>query len=250
MLSHADQLKLFTELIECAKPFSVVRFNDGELECAQGREGGNCDVHPYSPELAQKLRDSLDVFFSRDNVFMPNPMQGPAEEIVGNPFTSLSHYDFIRDMRLLWQPYAEKYPEYNGFIDHIGLHHRAGHLIPELREFVIALQKKDSFKIYVGPERMEKLNDFIDSNYYIDIPEQNCFSEYDNTLERIKNVLIDGCIVVFTAGMMAKPLIAECIKYNPTGTYLDFGSSFDPMFYGQTRTGQPTMDEIKSFYDL
>ena len=39
--------------------FSFSRFGDGEMLCLQGHQGGNCDGHPYTPDLAGALNKIL-----------------------------------------------------------------------------------------------------------------------------------------------------------------------------------------------
>lgn len=247
---RVDTLKQFTEWIKGYHNFSVVRFNDGEMTCANGTEGENCDGHPYSPELGELLKQSLDFFMSQDNVYLCDPIGGFAKMIVDIPMTDLFLFDVIRDTRYFFDPYLQRHPQFNNFIDGEGLHHRVNAMPVELREFVLAIKNSRQWKVYVGPERMSGLNGFLDCDVMVEIPEKNAFSEYERILEDFKYANNGHGIFIITAGMITKPLIMELIKHNPEGTYLDFGSSFDPMFYGQTRTGQPTMQEMKDFYNL
>ncbi len=227
-------------------PFSLYRFNDGELECVQGRSGENCDGQKYSEDLGILLRGSLDYIMAKDNVFIPNPVQGIGENITPR---SSSDWDFINDMRIFLNPYIERH-NFTNWVNHFGIHHRAGHLISDLKNLILTIKRSKQWKVYVGPNRMNGLCDFLNCDISVDVPEVNAFSEYDRIRQNCFNVSNGHTVFIITAGIMAKPLMADIINTHPLSTCLDFGSSFDPMFVGQTRTGQPTMEEMKEFYNL
>ncbi len=249
-MTREETLEKFKFFILEYKNFSVVRFNDGELQCANEVQGENCDGHPYSSELGKLLKESLDFFMSQDNVYLTDPIGGVAKTIVEMPWIDPYFFDILRDTRYFFEPYLNRHPSFKNFIDSEGLHHRINAMPIQLRDFVNTIRNSRRRKLYVGPKRMEGIINFIDSTNYTFIPENNCFDQYEIIKKHLKESITNDCIAIITAGMMTKPLIMELIKHNPNGTYLDFGSSFDPMFYEQTRTGQPTMQEMKDFYGI
>ena len=61
-------LQQFKYNIENNFNFSFVKRGDGELACMNGEPGGNCDGHPYSPELAYKLREAYKYLRDRATI--------------------------------------------------------------------------------------------------------------------------------------------------------------------------------------
>jgi len=57
-----------TELVRLETPFTFVKKGDGELECMHGVQGGNCDGHPYSKELGERLKQAFT--FLEDKAFI------------------------------------------------------------------------------------------------------------------------------------------------------------------------------------
>jgi hypothetical protein len=53
---------------------------------------------------------------------------------------------------------------------------------------------------------------------------------------------------MISAGMPAKVLIKELLSTNSNVSCLDFGSSFDAIFVGSTREGQPGIPRLREIY--
>jgi len=168
-----------------------------------GEQGTNCDGHPYTKELADALWKAYD-YLKTKNGFIVN---------------------FVDQ------------------IDYNVLLHRKDTLIPELRDFYMAIKGSKRKKIFVGPKRLWEVKDFLKIDEMIEIPLVNSFS-YTFGLEPIKNA-----IYLFSAGMPSKGWIAYLMKQNDQITCIDCGSAFDPLFIGQTRTEQASKEELEKFYE-
>lgn len=55
-----DLLDVLTTKLEKQEPFIFVKRGDGEEACMRGDEGGNCDGHPYTPDLGERLTEAFD----------------------------------------------------------------------------------------------------------------------------------------------------------------------------------------------
>ena len=63
-------LELYSNNIVNNYNFSHIKFGDGEIECMRGSKGENCDHHPYSKELGDKLMDALLDLSHYPNVYI------------------------------------------------------------------------------------------------------------------------------------------------------------------------------------
>lgn len=114
-------------------------------------------------------------------------------------------------------------------------------------DFFKKIISSDKIKIYVAPEKLSEVAKLLGAEHII-VPEIDGFKSYGYILQNIERKLSNNCIVLFSAGMMAKPLIADVLKDNGSTTCLDIGSSFDP-WISQTRTNQMSKEEIRSLYE-
>ena len=63
-------LDLWKTKIENGDNFSFIKFGDGEFLCMGGDSGKNCDNHPYSKDLGDKLFAAWFYFNSLDNIYV------------------------------------------------------------------------------------------------------------------------------------------------------------------------------------
>jgi hypothetical protein len=103
-------------------------------------------------------------------------------------------------------------------------------------------------KIFVGPERLNGVVNFLNVNNFVQVPLINTFSKYDELLPNILNEIEDNCIFLFSCGLPSKSFIHKILERNNSVTCLDFGSGFDSMFVGHTREGQIDGNFIKNYY--
>ena len=196
------KLDEYTKKIKENTNFTFVKRGDGELACMNGEVGTNCDGHPYSQELGEKLKESFE--FLKDKA-----------EIV----------DFADQKN------------YNIFL------HRKDNNLEKLRNFWMTVKESKRKKFFIGPKRLEGVCQMLGAEL-VEVPLVNAFDYMRGTNLYPE----DNDIFIFSCGMPAKVLIAATIKQNPNITCIDAGSSFDPIFIGETRTEQVDKETLKRLY--
>ena len=201
-------LDLFTEKLEKGENFNFIKRGDGEELCMRGNKGCNCDGSIYYPELGHKLKYAYEFFKGRKDCYVPE-------------FEYQYHFNCLL--------------------------HREDNDLNKLKKFFYLIKNSDRRKIYVGPKRLKIVSVMLGCEF-IEVPELDGFKYYDDILSNILGDLTDNYIVLFSAGMMAKPLIAECLDNFENITCIDIGSSFDPII-NNTRTGQIGQPEMFKLYE-
>jgi hypothetical protein len=102
----------------------------------RGDQGGNCDGHPYTKELADALFGAYEYLKTKDGFIV----------------------DFVDQ------------------IDYNVLLHRKDTLITELRDFYMAIKNSKRRKVFVGPSKLSGVMNFLDIDVMVVIPEKNSFS--------------------------------------------------------------------------
>lgn len=210
----------FTDAIIESRPFSFVKMGDGELACMRGDTGATCDGQVYSPGLAEALR-------------------GAYQRLVGR--VHVVHFDHQSDFNMLL--------------------HRDDQPTAPVVNFWSEVRDSGRPKAFVGPPTIVggliKLlgTGSVSHNYVFEVPGSDAFSAYDKTsrLLRAWASLEEDPIIVFCAGPVSKVLIDDVLGMalgSDDVTCIDAGSSFDPMFIGQTRTHQLTGDQMRLAYGL
>jgi SAM-dependent methyltransferase len=198
------RLDTYTNKIKNNENFIFIKRGDGELACMSGDVGANCDNHPYTKELGDKLKES---------------------------------FEFLKDKADI--------VEWNDQKNYNVLLHRKDNDLEKLRNFWMTVKESKRHKIFVGPERLNGVCDLIGAEQ-MEMPLVNAFDYIKSTCLNL--VPKDNDIWVFSCGMPAKWLIAELIRQNPNITCIDAGSSFDPIFVGQTRTEQADTETLRRLY--
>ena len=203
-------LQKLTVAVRNGSPASFVKLGDGEQFCMDGAVGANCDGHPYSAELGNKLKESFESFKKRYDV-----------RVVG---------------------FADQVP-YNCLL------HRVGSSLASVKDFWMAVRHSDKPKVFIGPARLRPAAAMLRAQH-VEIPLVNAFSEYAQIKERLLCLRAPGTIFIFCAGMPAKVWIADLLDGHYDISCIDAGSAFDPMFVGQTRTEQLPMDLLQREYGV
>ena len=126
--------------------------------------------------------------------------------------------------------------------------HRKGNDNRAVADFWKAVRDSKRKKVYVAPARLIKAAELLGATHLC-VDEQNAFAGYDRLKFCLSLEAKDGGIFIFSAGPLAKVLIGELVANYPDVTCIDAGSTFDPMFIGQTRTEQLSMQECLALYD-
>lgn len=224
-------LRTFNRYLVEGVPFSFAKFGDGEWQCVAGCGGQNADRHHYSEGLAQGLVDAFQFLANRSDVYIADWV-GP-----------------YRDMRDHLVQQHDLKPQYAPY--HLLLIGR-DNLRPELLDFYKAVRNCARPKVFVGPAVLKVACLALRASEFVAVPEVNAFDSLaaikaclDETAEQFRGL---KPIYLFTAGMPAKLLIAHVLRNDSNATCLDLGSALDPLFKGQTRSGQPDPRVARAFF--
>jgi hypothetical protein len=206
--------QLLNELAGCVRhgvSVSFVKRGDGEENCMRGDVGENCDGHPYSLELGCRLREA---------------------------------FAFLETLPSVRIVYFNDQDRYQALI-----HNGDNQDVLETKRFWEAVRDSERPKIFVGPDRLFRAARMLGASH-VRLPLVNAFSAYEATRDCLAQLAAraSSSIFIFCAGMPAKVWIADLLKERPSLTCLDAGSAFDPLFVGNTRTGQMPMNEARALY--
>jgi len=227
---ESTHLDIFIDNIKKNKNFTFTKYGDGELSCMLDVKGGNCDGHPYSPELGRLLKESLLKNSQRGNTYI-----GDWTGWMGD---TLSRY---RDTLV-------NYEEVNYICYEILLNHK-NEPKPRLYRLHRAIKNSARKKIFVGPRKLSRAKDFFNCYSHIIVLPTNSFSEYHRIRAECINSVEENCIFMFACGMPSKVIISDILDYEEKVTCLDFGSGFDNILLdNETRQGQVPPEKMKIFY--
>jgi hypothetical protein len=196
-------------LADCVKkglPVSFIKRGDGEELAMTGEKGANCDGHPYSVELGQKLKTA---FWHLEKKSAPREGRTWVNVV---PFNDQKFYNILL--------------------------HRNDQDFDSVKAFWGAVRDSEHPKVFVGPGRLKPVADMLKAGTFIETPLVNAFSEYNAIREKLMWHAKAGTIFVFCAGMPAKVWIAHLLEREENISCIDAGSAWDPLVVGQTRTEQ------------
>lgn len=229
-------LKMWTEFILNTTNFSFIKFGDGEFYCMMGENGENCDHHPYSKELAVKLYDAWYFFNTLQNIYIAE-WAGHKPDMTCTTISERFQLDLISKTDI-----NVNFVNYEILLQNT--------LCQDKFDFLKSIKNSSRKKIFVGPDRLQGVNKFLNVDKFICIPLINTFAKYDEILPTILNEVEDNSIFLFSCGLPSKSFIHKILEKNNNVTCLDFGSGFDSMFVGHTREGQIDGNYVKNYYNL
>lgn len=208
-------------LIDCidkAVPVSFSKYGDGEYLAALGSNGANCDGDKYTAKLRQGLIESIRYMVDvSDNAFIG---QWPDSNIK-------SFWQDLCDKQINWVSYHTVLPCNEYRQDKIDL--------------LKTIKKSTLNKVYVCNPLLIKAQHLLNINHMVHVPFNNWFDTelYVRVLYDVAKVLNNAktSIVMTSAGMGAKVLIAALSKQFPNNIYLDFGSALDKICTKKTSRG-------------
>lgn len=233
----------WTDWITNKTNFNLVRFGDGEILCMMGEQGQNCDQHPYSPELGEKLNRSFDFFLQDNNTFFGEWGDQPGSFGTPQNISPITEQPGKR----VFEFQKEKIGNHKLKLANFEIL-QSNTLFPEKKAFFKSIKESKRKKIFIGHDRLIPVNNFLNITKYIQIPQFNSFSEYDKIqLDLIKEIE-DDSIFLFAAGMPTECYMHTLVDINSKITCLDIGSGLDCMCCGYTREGQLPAEVIQDFY--
>ena len=216
-LDLTNPLHKYREMIENNINFTFAKMGDGEMIAMLGKEGENCDGQKYTDKLKNGLREAYRYFGTNPDVKITKWKLGMDD-----------------DRESLEKELGIKCTE-----DHDLLLNRS--LTPYAYNFLREIKRSRRRKIYIGNEKLKEVKEFLSVDEYIEVPAKNA-------TEMPKIELKDNDIIMFSAGMVSEVWMAEYLKQNKNITCIDFGSAFDSLFIGQTRTNQQSQEVLKNFF--
>ena len=172
--------------------FQFIKFGDGEFLCMMGSIGHNCDLHPYSRDLGEKLSQAYQYLAPLESAYIAEWREDKFE-------------GFTRELNSKL-PCSPQYVPYEALL--------SNNLDSELYHLYKGVKDSRRKKIFIGNKRMRGIIRLLDIDNFIEIPEINCFAKYDSILNALKPLNDTNNIFLFSAGMPAKCLIHELVSIN------------------------------------
>lgn len=188
---------------------------DGELECMRGDSGKTCDGQKYSQELAHDLKKAY-IELGKHGAYINRWGLGMEDEIEK----------------------IEKEIGYKLWFDGYFLLHRNDSPIEETKEFWKAIRNDERFKIFVCPQYLSSVKGDFKFNEVFWVSGVNAYSDIEETVKKILEIIPNDGILVASCGPAAKILISKIVAQKPNITAIDSGSSFDSLYGRVSRTNQ------------
>jgi hypothetical protein len=203
-------LESLTSWIKTGTNFIFEKRGDGELDCLKGKQGKNCDGQSYTPELKAALASAYAGLENLSKVY-------PRCFIVewGDPFSIL---------------------------------HQQPNDKAKIRSFWLAVALCHRPKVFIGPERLIPVIQFLHTSLYIGVPSTEAYSADWLVRPALIKALSKDSIFIFSSGLASK-VWCNAIASSEI-TVIDAGSAFDPLFVGTTRTMQWSPEECRNLYKL
>lgn len=219
-------------------PIVFVKCGDGEYLCGTGHKGKNCDNVAYTNKLRNALNNAYSYLVNTNNVYIGVwPFNTNVLEYLNN---------FKQDNNQTCAVFSDFFPffvyDIDGNFDYDN---------NKLRLYkTIKLSKLK--KIAVCNPAMAKIKMLLDIDSIIPVSYNSWFEcDYDHIFGKIKHEC-DGsnpCIVIFSAGLGTKALIADLMKINSNNICLDIGSALDELCTGRNSRVKAMYDETVGFYN-
>lgn len=221
----------FLNFINQNKPFTYAKYGDGEYLVSINRKGHNCDHTPYTSKLSNAVIHSYKYLASLQNSY------------IGRWFDDSIVYKYFENIiKPTWADYC-------AFI--FGTKEQFENKLPLLKTIRNATQQK----IYICNDANSAVAPLFKIDNTIIVHPSNWFeNNYDLILQQTRDSIINpnSIIIMTSAGMGAKPLLADLRKLYPYAILIDIGSGFDLFVYKKSRSYNMnlTKKEIDEFIDL
>jgi hypothetical protein len=225
-----DVFPLICRNLEEAEPFAFSRFGDGELrviaryaERVRGemRPRQPTRSHEYFPDLARRLREVL---------------AGEPQYLVGAP-----PLWFVR--------YRKELDDLAGSVRWVSsLSFREAFIAGRFAELFDAMSERQV--VLVGPSHLGALAARRSWSFQ-EIPSRDCWLQYAQISGALKEeILASERVFLFCASMVSNVLIDELYPLEPSHTYIDVGSTLDPVCGSQESPVPPFSAELSASYGV
>lgn len=225
-----------TNFINNKIPCVYAKYGDGEYLASIGGRGmyGNCDMTPYTPKLQKAMNESF-IYISKLNNSYLGQYHGETFNHWNN-FTS----------------FPKKWANYHLFI----FYTLKNDLNEEKHNLYKAIKYTSLQKIYIcNKEMVDKSKIILNIDNHIIVDSNNWFeNNFDTILNNTLNTIKDphNVLILTSAGMGAKPLIAAIHQKNPNSIILDVGSALDFICTGKATRAyadQQEYNELQQFFN-
>jgi len=203
----ATPTQVLTQLIIADKPCGFIKYGDGEYYAATQHPGHNCDGTPYSPALGAKIIESFGYFTT-----LPHLMLGAWHDSA-----KVAYWNTLSAVPPNWVDY------HTAIIDRLDS--------PDKMLLYKAIKESRRHKVYVANAGMQKATALLNLDVHITIHPSNWFEiDYEAILASVcATISSDGsnAMLLTSAGMGAKPLIADALQRFPGLIVIDIGSALD-----------------------
>jgi hypothetical protein len=198
------------KFIETNTPFVFAKFGDGEYFAAIRTEGGNCDGTQYTEKLGNGIIDAFKYLSQFPNVYIGK----------------WCDFDRVAEYFKNLVPHTVTWENYNIFIFRTR-NEFYDRCIPMYK----AIRNAKQQKIYVcNPTMVEGARHLLKVDAFVPIHPTNWFdTAYTEVLDAVKSQVQDpnNLLILTSAGMGAKVLIADLHRLYPNAIILDIGSAMD-----------------------
>jgi len=186
------------------------KYGDGELSAATFQNGYNCDGTPYTYNLGTKLKESLKYI-----VKQPNNMIGkwPVERV----------YNY-------WQSLVDTPINYVDY--HTVLNDTESINNTDKLELLKSIKESTRKKIYIANPLLKRSKILLNIDLHIEVGFSNWFeTDYERVYKTVCSMIESdtNTLIIISAGIGAKPLIADLHKLYPNAIYIDVGSALDTL---------------------
>ena len=202
---NSEDTNRFFHMLEENIPFSLARFNDGEM---MGVKATGSVVARGDQVVNDSLRNKLieAIQHRQENYW------------IGKPCSTCfpKHYD-------LYRTYV---PEYN-YETYAVQFCNNGNWDKVINKLQNIFQERSVYWVSGHDQDIKKLGFYSSIKKHIMHSNRNGWIDYER-VRKLSPIFEDGCVVIISSGPMSRVLAYEWFKENPNCTFLDVGSLFDP----------------------
>lgn len=217
MTDFSKSFDYFKSLLEAGTPFALTRFGDGELGILRGETIGNREFQYDEDEEFQTML--MEAFTYQH----PDYYVG-----IGCPCC-------IGDKDFRWMRDTSKQNHWHLTYNNLFVNANYKRFLAEI---VPILEQKNA--LFVGPEEGRSQLDYS-YGFLFPVPHNAWRWAEEYVLKLEKHILGKSpTIVLFSAGPLSEVLIHRAMITRPDHTYIDIGSTLDPILFGHPTRGYHT----------